>query len=398
VHLLAIDLRKAVRTMPSTYDVIIIGSGSVGIPSAWAMARSGLNVLVLDKLASPGQGSNKAAIGGMRATHSEPAKIKICLRSLEIASTWQGTYGHDIDWRTGGYSFVAYNDSIRDTLQGLIGTQQASGLDITWLDRSELLERVPTLQPDGLLGGTFSPNDGQCSPLLLGQAMFEQACKEGATFRFQETVTDIDTDNGRVTGLRTDKGRYAAPIVVNAAGGSVPEIGKLLGLDHPVIPDSHEAGITEPVARFLDPMIVDIQPGDQSANCYFFQLATGQIVFALTPDPLIPGTDCRETSDFLPLIAKRMIRLVPRLANLRVRRTWRGLYPMSPDGAPLVGRDPSVEGYVLAAGMCGHGFMLGPGLGELMDRVVRNDLREDDQSTLDALSPDRSFKGNAALK
>ena len=93
-----------------------------------------------------------------------------------------------------------------------------------------------------------------------------------------------------------------------------------------------------------------------------------------------------------------MIRLVPRLANLRVRRTWRGLYPMSPDGAPLVGRSDEVDGYVMAIGMCGHGFMLGPGLGEILDRLVRDVLADEDREILDGLSPYRSFEGQAALK
>jgi len=71
---------------------------------------------------------------------------------------------------------------------------------------------------------------------------------------------------------------------------------------------------------------------------------------------------------------------------------------MSPDGAPLVGRSNEVEGYVMAIGMCGHGFMLGPGLGELLDRLVRDDLSEDDRTILERLSPTRSFEGQAALK
>ena len=71
---------------------------------------------------------------------------------------------------------------------------------------------------------------------------------------------------------------------------------------------------------------------------------------------------------------------------------------MSPDGAPLVGWNRDIDGYLEAIGMCGHGFMLGPGLGELLDRLVRNDLNSDDQATLDALSPHRSFEGFAALK
>jgi sarcosine oxidase subunit beta len=381
-----------------SYDVIVIGAGSVGVPAAWSMARSGLSVLVLERQASVGQGSNKAAIGGIRATHSEPAKIRVCLRTLEIASTWQETYGDNIEWRTGGYSFVAYDEREAGILKGLIAAQQASGLDIDWHERDDLLEIAPALNHDGLLGGTFSPGDGLCSPLLLGHAMYEQARKEGAEFRLNETVTGIDHPEARVRAVATETCRYEAPIVINAAGAWANETGRMVGLDHPIVPDSHEAGITEPVAPFLGPMIVDIKPAEHTANCYFFQLATGQILFALTPKPIIPGFDRRETSDFLPTVAQRMIRLVPRLAGLRVRRTWRGLYPMSPDGAPLVGRSNEVDGYLMAIGLCGHGFMLGPGLGELLDRLVRDDLTDDDRTILGELSPYRSFEGEAALK
>ena len=381
-----------------SYDVVVIGAGSVGIPAAWAMARSGLDVLVVDKLASPGQGSNKAAIGGIRATHSEPAKIRICLRSLEIASTWRETYGDDIEWLTGGYSFVAYSERETAILKNLLTVQQASGLNIDWCGKEQLLDLIPALNSAELLGGTFSPEDGHCSPLLLGHSMYDQALKEGAEFRFDEPVTSIDVRDGHVCGITTDRSQYGAPIVINAAGAWASDIGRMVGLEHPVIPDSHEGGITEAVGPFLKPMVVDIRPTDRSSNCYFFQLATGQVVFALTPKPLIEGLDCRETSDFLPIMSRRMIKLVPRLTGLRVRRTWRGLYPTTPDGAPLVGWSEEVQGYLMAVGMCGHGFMLGPGLGEVLDRVVRDDLTEDDRTILSGLSPYRTFEGQATLK
>ena len=95
------------------YDVIIIGSGSIGAPAAFYLAQAGYRVLVLDGAPSVGQGSNKRAIGGVRATHSDPAKIRLCLRSIEIFRTWQETYGEDIEWITGGYNFVAYRDRKR---------------------------------------------------------------------------------------------------------------------------------------------------------------------------------------------------------------------------------------------------------------------------------------------
>jgi len=382
----------------NSYDVIIIGAGSVGVPTAMDMAKSGVKVLVLDRFASPGQGSNKAAIGGIRATHSDPAKIRLCLRTLEVVSTWEETYGQDLEWTEGGYSFVAYREQEEKTFKDLLKTQHKYGLNIDWYDKNDFLQIVPSVNPEGLIGGTFSPQDGHCSTLLFGHALYEQAVHAGAQFHFNEQVSTIDVHEGRVRGVKTDRGEYAAPIVLNAAGPWASDIGKLVGLDHPVNPDSHEGGITEPVAHFLNPMVVDVRPAPGSANYYFYQLATGQVVFCITPSPSIWGFDRRETSEFLPMVARRMVNLMPLLANIRVRRTWRGLYPMTPDGSPLVGKSEEIEGYVMAIGMCGQGFMLGVGVGELLARMLTDKLTPDDEETLQILSPYREFQGQEALK
>jgi sarcosine oxidase subunit beta len=172
----------------------------------------------------------------------------------------------------------------------------------------------------------------------------------------------------------------------------------MTGLDLPVKPDSHEAAITEAVAQFLKPMVVDIRPTEGSTNYYFYQHLTGQIIFCITPSPSIWGFDVRETSDFLPMVAQRMLEIMPRLANIRVRRTWRGLYPMTPDGFPIIGWAKEPSNVLLAVGMCGQGFMLGPGVGELLTRMVSNALLPDDNEILQIVSPYRKFVGQEALK
>ena len=150
-------------------------------------------------------------------------------------------------------------------------------------------------------------------------------------------------------------------------------------------------------------MVVDIRPekdskfGD-SKNYYFYQNNEGQIVFCLTPNPPIYGLDRKETSQYLPQIAKRMISLLPRLKNLKIRRTWRGLYPDTPDGAPIVGNVKDVEGYINAVGMCGQGYMLGPGLGELLYRIINNSLTSNDEIILEELSLYRDFGQEEMLK
>jgi sarcosine oxidase subunit beta len=380
------------------YDAIIIGAGSVGVPAAMSLAEAGLRTLVLDSRASAGQGSNKAAIGGIRATHSDLAKIRLCLRSIEIFSTWKEKFGDDIEWQTGGYCFVAYREREEKILKDLLAIQKPYGLNIDWLDRDDLLKLIPDLNPNGLLGGTFSPDDGNVSPLLALHAFYKRAKHLGAEFHFNESVTGIDLAGGRVRGVRTGQGSYSADVVINAAGPWAVPVAKMVDIDVPVKPDSHEAAITEAVAPFFKPMIVDIRPVTGSANYYFYQHATGQIVFCITPSPNIWGEDCRETSEFLPMVAKRMVDLMPRLANLRVRRTWRGLYPMTPDGFPIVGWTKEVEGYLLAVGMCGQGLMIGPGLGELLARMVTRKATRSDAEILAILSPYREFGGQEKLK
>jgi sarcosine oxidase subunit beta len=89
---------------------------------------------------------------------------------------------------------------------------------------------------------------------------------------------------------------------------------------------------------------------------------------------------------------------MPKLSNIRVRRTWRGLYPMTPDGFPIIGRSKGLKGYIFAVGMCGQGFMLGPGVGLLLSRMVQDELTAEDQETLEELNPDREFGGEEKLK
>lgn len=380
------------------YDVIVIGAGSVGVPAAYFIAQTGLKVLVVDRYASVGQGANKAAIGGVRATHSDTAKIRIGLESIEILSHWQERHGDNIEWHTGGYTFVAYGAREERILKDLLAVQHRYGLDIDWLDREPLLEAVPALQAEGLIGGTLSPGDGSASPLLVAHAFYRHAQRLGVAFHFGEAVTGIAVENGRVRGVQTDRGRYAAPVVINAAGAHARAVAQLAGLEVPVTPDAHEGGVSEPVARFLEPMVVDIRPRRGSANFYFYQHHTGQVVFCITPSPPIVGTDRRETSEFLPMVSRRMIEVMPRLMHLKVRRTWRGLYPMTPDGAPIVGWAREVDGFVQAVGMCGQGFMLGPGLGVHLARLVSDDCSEQDREVFEALSPYRGFEAAEQLR
>jgi sarcosine oxidase subunit beta len=381
-----------------SYDVIVVGAGSVGVPVALFLAEAGAKVLVLDRNASPGQGENKKAIGGIRATHSDPGKILACLLSLEVFSTWQERHGDNIEWLKGGYTFPVYREKEEKALKSILPIQRKYGLNIDFVNPQKIQEVVPGINMEGLRGGTFSPDDGSASPLRSINAFYRRAKNLGADFRFKEQVEQIMVVEGKVKGVKAGSDTYSAPVVVDAAGPFSRNLCETAGVQIPVTPDSHEAAITEPVQSFFTTMVVDLRPGPDSKNYYFYQNSLGQIVFCITPEPLIVGNDRRETSIFLPQVGARMVRLLPRLKNLRVRRMWRGLYPMTPDGSPLVGWNAQVQGLLHAAGMCGQGFMLGPGVGQVVARLITGTSTEQDKIILQGFDPYRKFGGQETLK
>lgn len=352
--------------MTETFDAIVVGGGSIGVPSAYNLALKGLRVLVIERRTAVGQGENKAAIGGIRATHSDPAKIVLCRNSLALMSTWRETHGDDVGWKPGGYAFPVYDEQLERTLRGLFLIQHRYNLSIDWLDAKSMSELIPGIERRGLRGGTYSPGDGQLSPLKVPVAFQRAAMARGAVFRFGERVVEYLVFGGKVRGLVTDKGRYEAARVVLATGSDAANDGQALGIRIPVQPDSHEAGITAPVKPFLKPLVVDMRPGveGKTANFYFGQNDEGQIIFCYTPRDLFIGNSRESLSEFLPILAGRMISLIPRMRHLLVRRVWRGCYPMTPDGIPIIDNIAGIEGLTLAVGMCGQGFMLGPGVGQ----------------------------------
>ena len=276
--------------------------------------------------------------------------------------------------------------------------QHSFGLNIEWVSASEYNELVPGINMKDLHGSTYSPDDGSASPLLALNAFYFKSLEYGAEYKFREKVINIKRSGNSSFEIITGKSQYSAKYIINAAGNYAKEIGKMIDIDLPVNPDNHEAAITEPVDRFFEPMVVDMRKAPGSANYYFYQNNEGQVVFCITPEPPILGIDNDSTSQFLPMCSQRMVQIYPRLLNLKVRRTWRGQYPMTPDGFPIVGRVKEFPNFINAVGMCGQGFMLGPGLGEVISRIVTGELTEEDQKALQSFDPYRDFSGMEQFK
>lgn len=199
-------------------DVVVIGAGAVGLPSAYFLAQEGMKVTLVDKEPAPGQGSFKAAIGGIRATHSEPAKIALCQESLKIFSTWKDRTGTEIGWRMGGYCFPIYREQDEELLKGMLPLQHKCGLKIDWVDSDGIKKVIPGINAIGLRGGTLSIEDGQASPLLFASSLTEECKNLGVEFRLGETIQELLVKNGHIVGVTTDKGTIRADSMLNSAG------------------------------------------------------------------------------------------------------------------------------------------------------------------------------------
>jgi sarcosine oxidase subunit beta len=373
------------------FDVIIIGAGSVGTPTAMALGEiGGFKVAVIEKNAEVGQGQNNRALGGVRATHTNFSKIITCLESIEIFSNWEKKHGDDIGWSKGGYSFLAYSKQHEELLKRSIDIQKSLGLNNDWMNAERISELIPGIIQTGLRGGSYSPDDGRASPPLAIKAFYKYALSLDVKFKFKEIVKNFSIKDNKIKSVITNKDEYKTTWVINAAGISASKIGVLLELDLPVYPELHKAGITESIRsleRFTKPLVVDLRSVPDCNNFYFFQNQEDKIAFTISPTHKIPGYD-----DIAPIFAERMEMLIPSIKSLKVLRKWAGAYPMTPDGIPIVGTVDSIEGYINTVGMCGQGFMSGPGTGQLVSRVITNRLTEADKEVLEGFSPNRSFK------
>ncbi len=381
-----------------TYDYIIIGAGSLGLPLAWFLSEAKQRVLVLERLSAPGQGNNKAAIGGVRASHSETVKVKLCRQSIKLYKEWETEGLADFELQKGGYLYIARQQSEMEALKRSSQVIRENGINIELLTSDELQRIVPTIQSSLYLGGMYCPDDINISPLKSAYTFYSRARNNGVDFLFNHEITEFTVMGRRLTEIRCGTEKWSAGHTVLANGSAIRPLGQRLGLDIPVYPDSHEAGISAPYQPLLQTMIVDMSPDEEgeSKNFYFIQNRVGAFIFCYTPSQSLYTLG--ETSHFMPVIARRMIRVMPILKDIYIRRTWRGSYPNTPDGIPIADRAHPCESVWLLGGTCGQGLMLGPGLAQNFSQFLLTGQPLIDPEIFAHLSMQRDFKKDELLK
>ena len=222
--------------MRETYDVIVVGGGIMGCSVAWQLAKKNKRVLVIERrdVASGAAGATDGVVG--YHTKKPGPQMDLAVQSIAMFETLGEQLGQDIEYglRCGGLQPV--EDKMQwDILSEIVEKQRESGVDIRMISADEACALEPQLSRD-IYGALYSPTGGKVNPLRLTMGYANAARRLGAQFMTETTVTGFAIENGRVTGVHTDKGDFAADVVVNAGGAWAGKIAALAGLDLPITP------------------------------------------------------------------------------------------------------------------------------------------------------------------
>ncbi len=349
-----------------TADVVVIGAGVQGCSIAYNLAKMGVKDIVVLEKGTICSGSTGRCGAGIRAQWGTEMNCRFGLAAVEKFEQLHDELGMDCGLNQSGYLMVAYKDSEFEQLQKSMKLQNSLGINTRVVTYDEAKEICPGLAAEDAVGFTFHERDGHADPFLTTFAYMEAAKRLGVEFlRFTE-VTDVKTVAGRVAGVATNRGDIDAPVVVNAAGGYSQFIAKMAGVEIPNLSERHEILITEPVEPGVcPPMLMSF-----SGNYYIQQRPHGSIIGGCSPEGHPQDYDLGNSWDFLEMMSRTFVRLLPRTKGVRVVRQWSGLYNMTPDRQPVLCEADNVKGFFLSCGYSGHGFMFGPISGELLAQLI----------------------------
>ncbi|WP_244903615.1 NAD(P)/FAD-dependent oxidoreductase [Ornithinimicrobium cerasi] len=371
--------------LPRAADVVVVGGGVIGLAAAYHLARGGAGSVLLLEQDTFGSGSTGRAAGGVRAQFSEEVNVRLARRSLEVFESFEQDLGQPIDLHRVGYLFLLDDpDDVAD-FERAAKLQNSLGVPTRMIDPEEAQVLSPLISTEGLLAASWHAGDGHCAPDSVVAGYARAARSAGATLVSRCRVTGAEVEDGgggtprRVRAVLTDAGRVETERVVVAAGAWSGVVAGFFGVDLPVEPLRRQIVCTGPVAGRGEatPMTIDF-----SSSFYFHDEGPGLLVGMSDPAETV-GFKHRPDDGWLTGLDAAIGRRAPALAGAEVRRTWAGLYEMTPDHNGLVGSARDLPGLVYATGFSGHGFLMGPAVGEVVASLVAGERPGIDVSALD---------------
>jgi sarcosine oxidase subunit beta len=348
--------------LPDHASVVIVGGGIMGLSTAFHLARAGVTDVVLLERDELGSGSTSKAAGGVRAQFSDAVNIELGLRSLRTFETFAADFGQEIDLHQVGYLFLLDRPEHVAEFEANVALQNQLGVPSRMIDVAEAKRLSPLVATDGLLAAAWSPTDGHCTPESVVMGYAAAARRAGARIVRGCAVTGIVHDGTTIAAVETQHGTIATDTVVCAAGPWAQAIGAMADVDLPVVPVRRQILTTDAVPGLAadTPFTIDF-----STSMYFHTEGPGLLIGMSDPDEQ-PGFSMQRSEAWLPRLGEVIARRAPALADVGIAGGWAGLYEMTPDHNGLIGEAEGMSRFLYATGFSGHGFLMGPAVGEVL--------------------------------
>jgi sarcosine oxidase subunit beta len=355
-----------VMTFPNSADYIVIGGGVMGASTAYHLARRGCsNIVLLEKEEFFGLGATGRCAGGVRYQFATEINVRLSIKSLPMLENFEAETGQAIDYRKCGYLFVLTNPDDLTTFQRNVAMQNKLGVHTEWLDGDEVRRRLPMMQLNDVLAGTFNAQDGLVDPNGVVMGYIGAAQRQGVKAITSCPVTGISVNNCRVTGVQTPQGGISAPVIIDATGPWSGVTCGLAGIQVPVTPVRRQWLTSSALAEIPDdfPFVIDF-----AQSLYFHREGPG-LLTGMSNNNEPPGFDQNIDPDWELVHMEAAISRLPLLEKAGLASNLAGLYEVTPDAHPIFGKTP-VGGLYLISGFSGHGFMHGPIGGKLMAEII----------------------------
>ncbi len=359
----------AATELRSSYDVVVIGGGGHGLATAYYLARDhGItNVAVLEQgyLGGGNTGRNTAIV---RSNYLTPEGVRFYDESLRLFSRLSQELDFNVLYSRRGHFTLAHTDSAIRTMRWRAEVNRHLGVKSELVDRTTLKKAIPLLNLSEevrypILGALYHPPGAILRHDAVAWGYAARAAERGVALHQKTRVVDILRENGRVSGVVTDRGVIKCGTAVQAVAGSSTLLARMAGFKLPIHTVPLQACVSQPLKRVLDPIIVS-----GSLHTYISQSDRGELVMGGAVDPY-PLYSSRSTLDFKEQLIAHILELFPCFAQVKLMRQWAGMSDMTPDFSPIIGKTP-LENYYIDAGWGTWGFKATPVCGKRLAELI----------------------------
>jgi sarcosine oxidase subunit beta len=351
---------------PTTADIVIIGGGVMGASEAYHFAKRGIkNILLLEKEDFFGTGATGRCAGGVRYQFSTEINVKLSIESLPMIERFKDEIGQDVNYRKCGYLLIATDEKDATTFKHNVELQNGLGIPTQLLTGDEVRARLPLMKFEDAIAGTFNQKDGIVDPNSVVAGYISAAQKLGVKALTHTEVRGICVSGNEVEAVETTQGVIQTRMILNAAGPWAGQVGKMAGVQIPIVPIRRQMFTTNPLKEIPEdfPFVIDF-----AQSLYFHREGEGLLIGMSNQDEK-PGFDQNIDEDFEFVNLEAAVERMPLLERASRASHWAGLYEVTPDAHPIFGGS-NVKGFAICAGFSGHGFMHGPVAGKLMSEYV----------------------------